>query len=352
MVDVIHVSSVVRRGDAPSSGAEAPTPSSLPAQLIVLALVVSGRLSPTFRAPARLVMGGEPPSIGAESSGRVATAGPPRGDARQTSRPCSAWDQRATPTDRQGIGYRLFNLLLHLSRAPCFVQSCGGESRTDDSGGWRADPLVGSVCALAAAVGEVVNYMFGLRSASLSSRCVAVCASGGRARSRRLRWCAGDGGLRARDDEREIVTSAPLAVMSGRAFGLPSWRALLRPGNGRDGSCRAVGGVPRGVRRSGCRLSRRHAGVALSVVRVLPIARRRALPSAGGVAVPASPAGTAIAAGFPARCSPLGVPRSRRGLGAARGWLAFPRGWVLLPARAVVEAWCPSPLVAAGKRVV
>ncbi len=155
-------------------------------------------------------------------------------------------DQRRDPDGpRKAIGYRLFNLLVHLLTGALLFgvlrRAMREASLPDD---WRAiaDPLAATVCALwllHPLQTEVINYIV-QRSESLASFFyLAVLYSSQRAwdaaAPARLRWyalavlCCALGMM-----SKEIVISAPLAVMLyDRAFRLPTWRSLLSPANGR-----------------------------------------------------------------------------------------------------------------------
>jgi protein O-mannosyl-transferase len=152
--------------------------------------------------------------------------------------------QRPDPDDpSKAVAYRLFNLLVHmLTGALLFgvLRRAMREKTIDES--WRAiaDPVAAFVCALwllHPIQSEVVNYIV-QRSESMASLCyLAVLYASQRAWESEMkpRWyavaviaCAL--GMASK----EIVITAPLAVMLyDRAFRLPSWRALLRPGDGR-----------------------------------------------------------------------------------------------------------------------
>jgi tetratricopeptide (TPR) repeat protein len=155
-------------------------------------------------------------------------------------------DQRPDPDGpNKAIGYRLVNLLLHLLAGALLfgvVRRAMRERTIPED--WRAlaDPVAGVVCALwllHPIQSEVINYIV-QRSEALASICyLATLYASQRAwhatPTARLRWYALAvvacvlGML-----SKEIVISAPLAVMLyDRAFRLPSWRALRRPGNGR-----------------------------------------------------------------------------------------------------------------------
>ena len=145
----------------------------------------------------------------------------------------------------KAVGYRLFNVLLHLlTGALLFAVLRRAIRERPIPQDWReiADPLAGVVTALwllHPIQSEVINYVV-QRSEGLASLCyLAVLYASQRAwdatPSSRARWFALAvvacvlGML-----SKEIVISAPLAVMLyDRAFRQPSWRALWRPANGR-----------------------------------------------------------------------------------------------------------------------
>jgi tetratricopeptide (TPR) repeat protein len=143
------------------------------------------------------------------------------------------------------VGYRLFNLLIHLLTGALLfavVRRAVREETIPES--WRAiaGPIAGIVAALwllHPIQSEVINYVV-QRSESLASLFyLATLYSAQRAwdaqQSARVRWyavavVASVLGMMSK----EIVISVPLAVMLyDRAFRLPTWRALLKPGNGR-----------------------------------------------------------------------------------------------------------------------
>jgi tetratricopeptide (TPR) repeat protein len=155
-------------------------------------------------------------------------------------------DERMDPDGpNKAVGFRLFNLLLHLLTGALLfgvLRHAMRESSLPEE--WRAvaDPFAGIVCALwllHPIQSEVINYIVQRSEGLASFFYLATLYSSQRAwqgtPSSRLRWYA----LAAMAcvlgiASKEIVISAPLAVMLyDRAFRLPSWRALLRPGDGR-----------------------------------------------------------------------------------------------------------------------
>jgi Flp pilus assembly protein TadD len=155
-------------------------------------------------------------------------------------------DQSRDPAGpNKAIGYRVFNLLVHLLTGGLLfgVLRRAMRERTipDD---WRAvaDPLALAVCALwllHPIQTEVINYIVQRSEALASLFYLGVMYASQRAwesnGNARIRWyalavvCCVLG-----MSSKEIVISAPLAVMLyDRAFRLPSWRALSRPGDGR-----------------------------------------------------------------------------------------------------------------------
>ncbi len=145
----------------------------------------------------------------------------------------------------KGVSYRLFNLFIHLwAGALLFAVLRRGMRESVIPEDWRAiaDPVAGIVTALwllHPIQSEVINYIV-QRTEALASLCyLTVLYASQRAWDgalwSRVRWYAVAvvacvlGML-----SKEIVISAPLAVMLyDRAFRLPSWSALSRPGNGR-----------------------------------------------------------------------------------------------------------------------
>ena len=155
-------------------------------------------------------------------------------------------DQRPDPHGpNKGVSYRLFNLFVHLfAGALLFAVLRRGMREGAIPDEWRAiaDPVAGIVTALwllHPIQSEVINYIVQRTEAQASLCYLAVLYASQRAWPgalwSRVRWYAVAviacvlGML-----SKEIVISAPLAVMLyDRAFRLPSWRALLWPGNGR-----------------------------------------------------------------------------------------------------------------------
>jgi Tfp pilus assembly protein PilF len=155
-------------------------------------------------------------------------------------------DQRPDPAGPdKTIGYRLFNLLLHLSTGALLfavLRRAMRERAIPED--WRAiaDPLAGIVTALwllHPIQSEVINYVV-QRSEAQASLCYLATLYGSQrawdaAPASRTRWyalavvsCAL--GMMSK----EIVITAPLAVMLyDRAFRLRSWNALWAPGGGR-----------------------------------------------------------------------------------------------------------------------
>lgn len=145
----------------------------------------------------------------------------------------------------KAVSYRLFNLFVHLLTGALLFgvlrRAMREQAIPED---WRAvaDPLAAIVCALwllHPIQSEVVNYVV-QRSESLAALFyLGVLYSSQRAwdaaGSSRLRWYATAilsciCGMLCK----ETIISAPLAVMLyDRAFRLPSWRAILSPGDGR-----------------------------------------------------------------------------------------------------------------------
>ncbi|HEY2850956.1 MAG TPA: tetratricopeptide repeat protein [Gemmatimonadaceae bacterium] len=156
-------------------------------------------------------------------------------------------DQRADPDGPdKAVGYRLFNILAHLCTGALLFgvlrRSIRSPTIPED---WRAlaDPLAATACAvwlLHPIQTEAINYVV-QRTELLASLCyVATLYASIRAwdaagRGARFRWyAAGTIACALGMLCKEIVISAPLAVLLyDRAFRLPSWRAVLKPGAGR-----------------------------------------------------------------------------------------------------------------------
>jgi tetratricopeptide (TPR) repeat protein len=155
-------------------------------------------------------------------------------------------NQQADPDGpHKAIGYRLFNILLHLlTGALLFAVLRRAMRERPIPPDWRAmaDPLAAAVTALwllHPIQSEVINYVVqrseGLGSFFYLGTLYASQRAWDAEPSSRARWYALAivacllGML-----SKEIVISAPLAVMLyDRAFRLSSWRTLRRPGNGR-----------------------------------------------------------------------------------------------------------------------
>ena len=238
-----------------AAGAARAGPSALPraSWWIILALVVATVLAykPALDAPFVI---DDATTIAASSHWQSVPGSPTSGRPLVTATLAANYDiNRALYVDQRpdpdgpdkAIGYRLFNLLVHLLTSALLfgVLRRAMRERTIPED-WRAiaDPLAGIVCALwllHPIQSEAVNYIV-QRSESLASLCYLATlyasqrAWEGTPRSR-LGWytlaiVACVLGMLSK----EIVISAPLAVMLyDRAFRLPSWRALLKPGNGR-----------------------------------------------------------------------------------------------------------------------
>ncbi len=155
-------------------------------------------------------------------------------------------DQRSDPDGpNKAVGYRLFNLFLHLLTGALLfavVRRALRERTIPET--WRAiaDPLAGAACALwllHPIQSEVINYIVQRSEALASFFYLATLYASQRAwdatPSSRFRWCAvAVVAVALGMMSKEIVITAPLMVMLyDRAFRLPSWRALLQPGQGR-----------------------------------------------------------------------------------------------------------------------
>ncbi len=153
-------------------------------------------------------------------------------------------DERPDPAGPQKeIGFRLFNLLVHLLTGALLfgvIRRAMREETIPES--WRAiaDPVAGVVCALwllHPVQSEVINYVVQRSESMASLFYVATLYASQRAWHSRAKsaWYAAAViacvlGMACK----EIVITAPLAVMLyDRAFRLPSWRALLAPRDGR-----------------------------------------------------------------------------------------------------------------------
>jgi protein O-mannosyl-transferase len=156
-------------------------------------------------------------------------------------------DQRPFPDGPdKTVGYRLLNIFFHLCTGALLfgvLRRAIRERPIPED--WRAiaDPLATAVTALwllHPIQSEVINYVV-QRTESIASLCyVAVLYASIRAwdaptEKVRLRWyVAGAMAAVTGMASKEIVISAPLAVvLYDRAFRLPSWSAIRRPGNGR-----------------------------------------------------------------------------------------------------------------------
>jgi Tfp pilus assembly protein PilF len=156
-------------------------------------------------------------------------------------------DQRPDPDGPyKAVGYRLLNVLLHLLTGALLFgvlrRTLRGPAIPED---WReaAEVLAGAACAiwlLHPIQTEAINYIV-QRTEILASLCYlatlysSIRAWDTRSDRARVRWyVAGVLACATGMLCKEIVISAPLAVMLyDRAFRLPSWRALRRPGHGR-----------------------------------------------------------------------------------------------------------------------
>ena len=220
---------------------------------IVLALVVATVLAyvPALRAP--FVIDDET-TITASADWKSAPGSPAAGRplvlatlaANAALNQALGVDQRRDPDGpNKAVGYRLFNLLVHLLTGALLfgvVRRAVREQRIP--GDWRAiaDPIAAAVCALwllHPIQSEVINYIVQRSEGLASLFYLGVLYSSQRAwdaaNSARIRWyalavtCCVLGMM-----SKEIAISAPLAVMLyDRAFRLPSWRALRQPGDGR-----------------------------------------------------------------------------------------------------------------------
>ena len=156
-------------------------------------------------------------------------------------------DQRPDPGGpRKAVGYRLFNLLIHLLTGAllfALLRRAARERTIPDD--WRdlADPIAAIVAALwilHPIQSEVVNYIV-QRTESLASLCylgvlyASVRAWDAPSTASRARWYAlSIAACIVGMGSKEIVITAPLVVMLyDRAFRVDSWRGLFAPATGR-----------------------------------------------------------------------------------------------------------------------
>ena len=157
-------------------------------------------------------------------------------------------DQRPDPDGRhKAMGYRLFNLLLHLCTGALLFgvlrRAIRERSVPDD---WQsvADPSPASACALwllHPIQSEVIDYIV-QRLEALASACLRAHARtshprvGFRRRAPRRRWYARPCAPASLGvGSKEIAISAPLAViLYDRAFRLDSWSGVRTAPNGRS----------------------------------------------------------------------------------------------------------------------
>jgi Flp pilus assembly protein TadD len=240
---------------SPSDHARSDNASGLPGlnAWIVLALVVATVLAyvPALRAP--FVIDDES-TISASADWKSAPGSPAAGRplvlatlaVNSALNRALGVDQRPDPDGpNKAVGYRLFNLLVHLLTGALLFGVVRRAMREPSiPSAWRAiaDPVAAAVCALwllHPIQSEVINYIVQRSEGLASLFYLGVLYSSQRAwdaaDSSRMRWYAlavasGVIGMMSK----EIVISAPLAVMLyDRAFRLPSWRALRQPGNSR-----------------------------------------------------------------------------------------------------------------------
>ena len=155
-------------------------------------------------------------------------------------------DPLTAPGPRTATGFRLFNILFHLCTGALIfgvLRRAMREQVIPED--WRvlADPIAGTVCALwllhpiqTEAIDYVVQRTELLASLFYVATLYASLRAWGSPHGKtRMRWyLAGVAAALLGVESKEIAISAPLMVMLyDRAFRLPSWRALLKPGNGR-----------------------------------------------------------------------------------------------------------------------
>lgn len=145
----------------------------------------------------------------------------------------------------KAVGYRMFNVLLHLLTAALLFGVLRRAMReTAIPEDWRAiaDPIASTVCIiwlLHPIQSEVIDYIVQRSEAIASLFYLATLYASQRAWASgppaRLRWCvlavaASVLGMLSK----EVVITVPLIVMLyDRAFRLPTWRALFDPKQGR-----------------------------------------------------------------------------------------------------------------------
>ncbi|HEV8410167.1 MAG TPA: hypothetical protein VGQ30_06645, partial [Gemmatimonadaceae bacterium] len=154
-------------------------------------------------------------------------------------------DQRPDPEGpRKMIGYRAFNILLHLlTGALLFAVLLRGMRETVIPVDWSAiaEPLAGVVTALwllHPIQSEVIDYVVQRNEGLATLFYLAILYASQRAwaapASRWLWYTAAAVACVLGMMSKEIVFTAPLLVMLyDRAFRLHSWKALLKPGHGR-----------------------------------------------------------------------------------------------------------------------
>ena len=247
-----------RRAPRPIAAPPQPTRSVNPplpraARWIAFALVVASAFAyvPALRAPFVL---DDWLTIDAASRWQAAVGMPTRGRPMDMATLAANYqvnrllgvDQRADPAGPdKTIGYRVFNILLHLATGALLfavLRRAMRERKIPED--WRAvaDTLAGTVTMLwllHPIQSEVINYVVQRSEAQASLCYLAALYASQRAwdaaHASRVRWYALAVlvcilGMMSK----EIVITAPLAVMLyDRAFRLNSWKALRAPGAGR-----------------------------------------------------------------------------------------------------------------------
>jgi tetratricopeptide (TPR) repeat protein len=155
-------------------------------------------------------------------------------------------DQRRDPDGpNKAVGYRVFNLLVHLLTGALLFGVLRRALREAPVGAeWRAaaDGIAGTVCALwllHPIQSEVINYIVQRSEAMASLFYLGTLYASIRAWDAEARVRLGWYALAVTSCAlgmltKEVVISVPLAVMLyDRAFRLPTWRALFAPGDGR-----------------------------------------------------------------------------------------------------------------------
>jgi tetratricopeptide (TPR) repeat protein len=255
-------------------------------------------------------------------------------------------DQRRDPDGPyKAVGYRLFNLLVHLLTGALlfgFLRRAMRERAIPQE--WRAiaDSLAGVVCGLwllHPIQSEVINYIVQRSEAMASLFYLATLYASARAwdaapSTRRYWYALAVVACLLGMLSKEILISAPLAVMLyDRAFRLPSWRAMLQPRNGRGWLYAALWAVVLGafaVFEAGARGETAGFGVSIQWYEYL---YTQCWAVAHYLRLVAWPSPLAIDYGFRTIHGARGVPGAllltALGLGTLWAWTRVPRwGWL------------------------